>query len=271
MQQAMTVTTRYGKELELVRDIASETAELALKRSKNVTPTEKANHSYVTELDKDLEILIRRRLGEAYPDDQLTGEEFEAEGGKGPRRWSIDPIDGTGNMVHGLPLWAVSIGLIDDGEPALGVIVIPPLDELYWAIKGEGAWRGRKRLTLEDADVFHRQDNVCLGTNAMRKVDPRTVPGRLRDLGSSCCEQVFLAADRLKACVMLGERTHDIAAGVVIASEAGCAFATIEGERLTPAEVIRRSPVSTPTLVTTPRRLEAMLRQVRPYPAPALS
>lgn len=267
----MTGTTRYGGELELVRGIASEAAELALKRSKDVTPTEKANHSYVTELDKDLEILIRRRLGEAYPDDRLTGEEFEAEGGKGPRRWSIDPIDGTGNMVHGLPLWAVSIGLIDDGEPVLGVIVVPPLDEHYWAVKGQGAWRDGERLTLEDADVFHRQDNVCLGTNAMRWVDPRTVPGRIRDLGSSCCEQVFLASDRLKACVMLGERTHDIAAGVVIAAEAGCAFATIEGEHLSPAEVLRRSPVSTPTLIATPRRLEAMLRQVRPYPAPPIS
>ena len=53
-------------------------------------------------------------------------------------------------------------------------------------------------------------------------VDPRSLPGRLRDLGSACCEQVFVAADRLQACTFLGEAAHDIAAGVVISSEAGC-------------------------------------------------
>ena len=107
-------------ELEFVKGLAAEAAAVALARAKSVTPVEKANLSYVTDLDKDLEQLIRRRLGERFPDDQITGEEYAAAGGSGPRRWSIDPIDGTGNLVHGLPLWAISIGLIDDGEPVLG-------------------------------------------------------------------------------------------------------------------------------------------------------
>ena len=107
-----------------------------------MTPQEKANLSYVTDLDHDLETMIRERLAARFPDDALTGEEYAASGGKGPRRWSIDPIDGTGNLVHGLPLWSISIGLIVAGEPMLGVIVIPPLDELFWAVKGGGAWLG---------------------------------------------------------------------------------------------------------------------------------
>ena len=110
-------------ELEFVKALAIEAAAVAMKRCQNVTPQEKANLSYVTDLDQDLENLIRERLGGRFPDDSLTGEEYAAGGGTGPRRWSIDPIDGTGNMVHGLPLWAVSIGLIVAGEPTLGVIV----------------------------------------------------------------------------------------------------------------------------------------------------
>ena len=74
--------------------------------------------------------------------------------------------------MHGLPLWAISIGLIDDGEPVLGVIAVPPLSELYWAVKGQGAWLDGQRLEAEDADVFHPQDNVCVGTNALRVIDP---------------------------------------------------------------------------------------------------
>jgi fructose-1,6-bisphosphatase/inositol monophosphatase family enzyme len=253
-------------ELEFIRTLATEAAALAISRSKRVTPVEKANLSFVTDLDQDIEQLIRRRLSERFPNDRLTGEEYAAAGGSGPRRWSIDPIDGTSNLVHGLPLWAISIGLIESGEPVLGVIAIPPLDELYWAVKGQGAWLGGQRLRARDADSLHNQDNICICTNALYAIDPRSMPGRIRDLGSACCEQVFVAANRLQACTFLGEATHDIAAGVVISSEAGCAFGTLGGERLDPVEMVRRTPIATPTFVAPPRRLEALQRIARPLP-----
>jgi fructose-1,6-bisphosphatase/inositol monophosphatase family enzyme len=250
-------------ELEFVKTLALESAALAKDRCQRVTPHEKSNFSYVTDLDEDLERLIRKRLGERFPDDLLTGEEYAAAGGAGPRRWSIDPIDGTGNLVHGLPLWAVSIGLMIAGEPVLGVIAIPPLNELFWAVKGAGAWLDGQRLSAQDAREFHNQDNVCVGTNALRSVDPRTLPGRLRDLGSACCEQTFVAANRLQATTLLGEQAHDIAAGVVIATEAGCQIATLDGEQLAPAEMLRRTPIAVPTFIAPPRRLDALLATAR--------
>jgi len=256
-------STDLVAELEFVKALALEAGDVAKGRCGRVTPHEKANKSYVTDLDQDLERLIRRRLGARFPDDSLTGEEYEAEGGTGPRRWSIDPIDGTGNLVHGLPLWAISIGLIVGGEPVLGVIAIPPLNELCWAVKGGGAWLDGHRLAAHDAADFHNQDNVCVGTNALRAIDPRTLPGRLRDLGSACCELTFVAANRLQATTLLGEHAHDIAAGVVLTSEAGCEFATINGERLSPAEMVRRTPIAVPTFVAPPRRLAALLTSAR--------
>jgi len=267
----MTDERDYEVELRLALDLLAEASRTALARSRSVTPVEKANKSYVTDLDRDLERLIRGRLAAAFPDDRITGEEYAPEGGDGPRRWSIDPIDGTGNLVHGLPLWAVSVGLIVAGAPTLGAIAVPPLGETYWAVKGKGAWLDGRRLEVEDADGFHAQDNVCLGTNAMRAIDPRSVTGRLRDLGSACCEQVFVAAGRLRACVFLGEQTHDVAAGAVIASEAGCAFGTLREGRIDPAEFLARTPVAVPTFVASPRRLDALLKQARTYPAPRLS
>src|SRR5579864_5528550 len=146
-------------DLEFVKALAREAARLALEGSERVTPQEKENLSYVTDLDRDVERLIRARLGQAFPDDRLTGEELASAGGKGPRLWSIDPIDGTGNMVHQFPLWAISIGLLDCGEPVLGVIAVPRLNELYWAIKGDGARLDGVRLHAQDADTFHNQDN----------------------------------------------------------------------------------------------------------------
>ncbi len=143
------------------------------------------------------------------------------------------------------------------------MIVIPPLGELFWAVKGAGAWLGDRRLHAQDASEFHDQDNVCVSTNALRVVDPRSLPGRLRDLGSACCEQSFVASNRLQASILLGEHEHDIAAGVVITSEAGCQFGNLAGERLSPSEMIRRTPIKTPTFIAPPRRLAALQAMAR--------
>ncbi len=265
MNLPMTSHADLARDLDFVKELARECAEIAIARRGRVLPSEKANLSFVTDLDTDLERLIRGRLKQRFPDDQITGEEYDSEGGDGPRRWSIDPIDGTGNLVHGLPLWAVSIGLIDDGQPVLGVIAIPPLGELYWATHGSGAWRDGERLHALDADFIHDQDNICVGTNALRAVDPRSLKGRLRDLGSACCEQAFVASNRLQASILLGEHAHDVAAGVVLATEAGCHYAAITGERLSPAEVVRSTPISRPVLLAPPQRLEILLGMARQY------
>ena len=130
-----------------------------------------------------------------------------------------------------------------------------------------GAFRDGTPLRVrdigEDGD-FHDQDNVCLGTNAMRAVDPRSVPGRLRDLGSrSSCELTFVASGRLAACTFLGEAAHDVAAGIVITAEAGCAIGTIDGRRLTPAEMVAETPVAVPTFIAPPRRLARLMYHAR--------
>jgi myo-inositol-1(or 4)-monophosphatase len=255
---------RLAAELRLAKQLASEAAQVAIAQAHAAAPHEKANQSYVTDLDQDLERRIRQRLGEAFPDDLLTGEEYAAEGsGAGARRWSIDPIDGTGNLVHRLPLWAIAIGLLEAGEPVLGVIAIPPLGEMFWAVQGGGAWCDGNPLVVADAATFHSQDNVCVGTNAMRVLDLRTVPGRLRNLGTACCEAAFVAAGRLAACTFLGEAAHDLAAGAVITAEAGCRFGTVDGEVLSPAELVARTPVATPTFIAPPRRLEFLMTSVR--------
>ncbi len=254
-----------AEDLEFTKQLAVEAWHYALARSSNVTPEEKANRSYVTQLDKDVEAMIRHRLAERYPHDVLTGEELDAAGGSGPRRWSIDPIDGTGNLVHGLPLWAVSIGLIDHGEPVLGVIAIPTLGELYWAVKGGGAYRDDEPIRVDEIGPFHPQDNISLGTSAMRVLDPRSIPGRLRNLGSSCCEQAFLGGGRTKAMILQGEHAHDLAAGLVLVTEAGCRIGTLDGQHLGAAELIARTPVRTPTFLAPPRRLATLMERVKRF------
>ncbi|HEU5118508.1 MAG TPA: inositol monophosphatase family protein [Isosphaeraceae bacterium] len=250
-------------DLRFARALAGEAAAMATQRQKTISPQEKANESYVTDLDLDLERFLRDRISAEYPNDGLTGEEYEAGGGDGPRRWCIDPIDGTGNLVHGLPLWAISLGLIDRGEPVLGVIAVPPLGEMFWATRGGGAWLDGQRLNVADGETFHSHDNVSVATNALRVLDPRTIPGRIRDLGSACCELVFASCGRLRAAIFLGEQAHDLAAGVVIASEAGCRFGTMDGRALSGREFVEETPVKVPTIIAPPKRLDRLSKTVR--------
>jgi len=252
------------EELTFAKSLAVEAAAIARDRCGQLRLEEKANRSFVTDLDRELEQRIRDRIARQFPDDALTGEEYADAGGSGPRRWSIDPIDGTGNLVHGLPLWAVSLGLLDRGEPVLGVIAIPPLDELYWAAKGTGAWRDGERIhAARDSETFHDQDNVCLGTNALRTIDTRSLRGRLRDLGSCCVEMAWVACGRLVSTAHLGEQAHDLAAGAVIASEAGCEFGTLDGRRLSPAELVAETPVRVPTFTAPPLRLGTLMKTAK--------
>ena len=253
----------YDAELEFAKALALEAAGIARGRAASARAREKANRSFVTDLDLDLERLCRDRIATEFPDDQLTGEELAAAGGSGPRRWCIDPIDGTGNLVHGLPLWSISIGLLDGPEPVVGVIAVPPIGELFWAVRGGGAWRDGDRLEADEAEGFHEHDNVGVSTNSLRTLDTRSIPGRIRDLGTACTELAFVSCGRLRACIFSGEQPHDVAAGAVIASEAGCRFARLDGRILSPSEFFASAPLTEPTLIAPPGRLALLVERLR--------
>ena len=96
----------------------------------------------VSDADRAAEEIIRGNLSRARPRDAVLGEEFGAEG-HGPRRWIVDPIDGTKNFVRGVPVWATLIALVDEGVPSVGVVSAPALGRRWWAARGAGAYTGR--------------------------------------------------------------------------------------------------------------------------------
>ncbi|MCU1659725.1 MAG: Histidinol-phosphate phosphatase [Pseudonocardiales bacterium] len=106
-------------------------ADLAVESKPDLTP--------VSDADRAVEQAVRRQLASARPADAISGEEFGAEG-SGPRRWVIDPIDGTKNYVRNVPVWATLIALLDGDEPAVGVVSAPALGRRWWARQGGGAW-----------------------------------------------------------------------------------------------------------------------------------
>ncbi len=108
-------------------------------RSAGLQVQAKADHTPVTDADRDTEALLRSELARERPDDAVTGEEFGATG-HSQRRWVLDPVDGTKNYVRGVPVWATLIALLDGDEPIVGVVSAPALNRRWWASKGQGAW-----------------------------------------------------------------------------------------------------------------------------------
>ncbi|HEX4786890.1 MAG TPA: inositol monophosphatase family protein [Actinospica sp.] len=206
----------------------------------DVAQTKSSPTDVVTEMDTAAERIIRAAILGRRPADGFLGEEGGSEPGASGVRWVVDPIDGTVNYLYGLPAWAVSIGAEVDGEPVAGVVLAPQLGEEYTAVRGGGAWLGRRRLSVHrPADLGQALVATGFGYRAERReVQGRIVAGlisRVRDIrrgGSAALDLCAVAAGRVDGYFERGTHAWDRAAGALIATEAG---AVVEGFHGAPA------------------------------------
>ena len=192
----------------------------------------------VTEMDARAEGLVLERLGQAFPADAVLAEESGARGGTSGRRWIIDPLDGTTNYAHGLPIWAVSIALESGGRPLLGVVFDPSHDELFVAERGAGATVNGAPLAVSRAAVL---DESLLVTGFPYNI--RNTPDTnlaeyaafcvrtrgVRRLGSAVLYLAWLAAGRLDGYWELRVGPWDVAAGALLVEEAGGRVSNLTG------------------------------------------
>ena len=134
----------YDDDLRLAHVLAdaADSTTMTRFRAQDLRVESKPDLTPVTDADRTVEEAIRSTLKRARPRDAITGEEF-GESGHGPRRWVIDPIDGTKNFVRGVPIWGTLVALMDGSEPVVGLVSAPALSRRWWAAKGLGAYAGR--------------------------------------------------------------------------------------------------------------------------------
>jgi myo-inositol-1(or 4)-monophosphatase len=207
-----------------------------------VTVTEKADRDLVSDVDIAVERAVREYLHQATPDIGFLGEE---EGGPDDPGtgwiWALDPIDGTSNFAHGIPLCATSLALMRDGLPVLGVIDAPFLGERFHAAQGQGAWSGDRRLAASGTTALHEAivaiGDYATGPGAARKNETQLAATvqltprvhRIRMLGTAALDLAWVAAGRLDASITFSNEPWDTAAGVIIAREAGAAITDSDG------------------------------------------
>ncbi|HXL91713.1 MAG TPA: inositol monophosphatase family protein [Streptosporangiaceae bacterium] len=199
--------------------------------------TKSSDTDPVTRADTAAQEIVAGRLGAAFPDDELVGEEGLRHSGGSGWRWAIDPLDGTVNFLYGRDDWAVSIAGQDAGGTAVAVVHAPVSGRLYTAVRGEGAWLGSRRLrvgsdgVLGTAVVGTGFSYTSLGRSYQGAVLARLLPlvADIRRSGSAALDLAAVAAGALDAFYEDDLSLWDWAAGALLASEAGALVRPLPG------------------------------------------
>ena len=199
----------------------------------------KGFNDYVSEADQEAEKIITEALMKAYPQYKITAEESGSNDVKSEYEWFIDPLDGTTNFIHGIPQFAVSIGLCKDKVPILGVVYDPFKNELFCAEKGKGALMNEKKIRVAKCNSikkavfgtgipYRKKDHSGVYIETLRTLmDARC--GSIRRLGAAALDLSYVASGRLDGFWEFNLKPWDIAAGSIIVSEAGGHISDING------------------------------------------
>lgn len=205
----------------------------------NLQVTAKGVGDFVCSADKKSESTLIEGLRKLHPDYNFLCEEaghlFE---GSETHRWIIDPLDGTKNFIHGIPIFAISVALEVQGDVVLGIVYCPITDELFYAEKGKGAYCNHHKITVSPhvginnsfisaGAVYGRRCNSRKFENFYKAIVP--LASGTRHLACAALELSYVAAGRYELFFELGLSYWDIAAGTLIIKEAGGNVCDFEG------------------------------------------
>ncbi|MEU9606089.1 histidinol-phosphatase [Streptomyces sp. NPDC048057] len=235
----------YHDDLRLAHVLAdaADAATMERFRAIDLKVETKPDMTPVSEADRAAEELIRGHLQRARPRDAVVGEEY-GTAGTGPRRWIVDPIDGTKNYVRGVPVWATLISLTvqgDDGyEPVVGVVSAPALGRRWWAARGAGAYTGRSLTSASRIRVSRvgRIEDASFAYSSLSGWEERGRLDGFLDLTRACWRTrgygdfwpyMMVAEGSVDICAEPELSLWDMAANVIVVQEAGGTFTGLDG------------------------------------------
>ncbi len=253
----------YARESQVAREAAALAGELIASRASAPRESwDKAEDSPVTHADLEANDAIRRLLERAFPEDGILSEETADAPGRLalPRVWVIDPLDGTKEFIAGIPEFAVSVALVEEGEPVAGCVQHPLTGECFWAARGQGAWLGGTRLSVSTRERLEQSAVLTSRTEMGRGQLDRyqDLFAELRPLGSVALKLAFVAAARGDLWISLAPKSEwDVCAGDLLVREAGGLLLTPSG----PRRYNQRDVLLRPTLCAGPRALVEAFRE----------
>ncbi|MGH3486203.1 MAG: inositol monophosphatase family protein [Nocardioidaceae bacterium] len=232
----------FTDDLRLAHVLADDAESIAMDRFKSLDlhVVTKPDLSPVSDADHSVEQAVRRTLARARPRDAVQGEE-QGTSGWGPRRWVIDPIDGTKNFVRGVPVWATMLALMVDDEVVVGCVSAPALGRRWWASKDGGAWTGRSLMHAKQCQVSD-VDDIVDASFSFSSMAGWDAIGRLEGflaLTRRCWRtraygdfwsHTLVAEGAVDIAAEPDLALHDMAACEVIVREAGGKFTGLDGQ-----------------------------------------
>jgi myo-inositol-1(or 4)-monophosphatase len=198
----------------------------------------KGEFNPVTEVDRLCERAIVKMISDAFPDHDILTEESPFKGKGSPWKWIVDPLDGTTNYLHGFPCFCVSIGLEVEGEVEMGVVYVPPLNEIFHAEKGRGTFLNGQRTAVSRADRLSKS-LLCTGfpydvhehadfyLRYFHQFITRSFA--IRRPGSAAIDLSYLAAGRFDGFWEFKLHAWDVAAASLLITEAGGTVTDLQG------------------------------------------
>lgn len=227
----------------------------------NVARELKADQSWVTQADVEVEQMLRERITQRYPDHGIMGEEQGVGEIDREYVWSLDPIDGTGAFVSGLPLWCVSIGLMHHGAPYLGVVYLPILDDYYWT-DGQGtAYWNETPISVIDTDTIDDNDWLAVSSYAHRIFDI-SFPGKTRSLSSIAADICYVARGSALGALIAKAKLWDVAAAMAILHAAGGVVHLLSGPRVETDMLLDGRPMEEPCIAAAPGMIKRLTSYV---------
>jgi len=256
-------------DLRLAHLLADDADSITMSRFKalDLHVTAKPDLTPVSDADTAVEESIRRTLGRARPRDAVHGEEFD-DTGWGPRRWVVDPIDGTKNFVRGVPVWATLIALMINDEVVVGVVSAPALGRRWWASLGGGAYAGKSLMSasgihvsdvssIDDASLSYAEISEWVDAGQGQQfVDLMRSCWRTRAYGDFW-SYMLLAEGGVDIACEPELSLHDMAACSVVVTEAGGRFTDLSG---------RAGPLGAGAYASNGRLHDELLARLAPDP-----
>jgi myo-inositol-1(or 4)-monophosphatase len=224
----------YNDPLSVAIELAQAAGATIMRHYEHLIDSElafKGERDLLTRADQEAEQLIVAGLRQAFPNDSILAEESGESGAAGRPRWIVDPLDGTTNFVHALPIFAVSIARVDAaGEPQVGVVYLPRLNELFAARRGGGATLNGDPIRVSSraepmhavlATGFHYQRQLLTESNVDHFAKFILGVRGVRRMGAASVDLAYVAAGRLDGYWEAHLSPWDVAAGALLVEEAG--------------------------------------------------
>ncbi|MBP8305167.1 MAG: inositol monophosphatase [Phycisphaerae bacterium] len=263
--------------LEAAVDAAQSAGRQALDQMTFVPVSVKNGSELVTEADRACQRAIVQRIRADFPNHGLVAE--EGEGGRPTRQpptgtepvwWVVDPIDGTTNYAHGMPVFTVSIAAMIHGSPAVGVIYEPAANLLFTAARG-----GQARMNDRVLDAGHEPVSLFAGVGLDCHFGPAVPPwflqvmlkSRFRNLGTTALQMAYVAKGAMAGTIACTPKLWDIAAGAVLAESAGAVVTDWQGRPLWPMDLASYEGGPLPCVAANPTAHRQILAMIQGGPS----